>query len=548
VPGPPPGSAIAGWDLGSELLGRPGCAPAPGGVRCAPSMALAPEEPVNFSRTLTVPAPVSVTPMLWVRPRQGPQLADLIAEPNTTRAQGDSDPVDILGSAYAATDGDPATAWTAPQRVEQHKSPPTLTVALPRPTEVAGLRLVPSRSALPAHPTMVAVDLGDGPQVRELKASGDGAGQPQTLSLKPRVTDTIRISLLDWEDVIDRNALGFDQLKPPGLAEVVALGADGSAIAPADATRNRSREITVDCDHGPVIAIAGRFVHTSIRTTAGALLDGEPVAALACERDPIALPAGQQELLISPGAAFVVDGAQLKTPNAAELPSPTGPLPIPAATGAWGPDRREVRAPASASSRVLVIPESINPGWVARTSSGTRLTPVAVNGWQQGWVVPAGNPGTITLTFATNSLYRAGLAVGLALLPLLAFLALWRTRRRPADDPPAAPFAPGPWAGIAVLTAGTVIAGVAGFVVVGGALGLRYALRHRQRWRESVTVALSAGGLILAGAELSRHPWRSVGGYAGHSANVQLLALISLAVLAASVVTVPDRMRRRHDE
>ncbi|MCV7092592.1 hypothetical protein, partial [Mycobacterium interjectum] len=49
-----------------------------------------------------------------------------------------------------------------------------------------------------------------------------------------------------------------------------------------------------------------------------------------------------------------------------------------------------------------------------------------------------------------------------------------------------------------------------------------------------VTVALSAGGLIAAGAALSRHPWRSVDGYAGHSASVQLLALISLAVLAAS--------------
>jgi arabinofuranan 3-O-arabinosyltransferase len=59
-----------------------------------------------------------------------------------------------------------------------------------------------------------------------------------------------------------------------------------------------------------------------------------------------------------------------------------------------------------------------------------------------------------------------------------------------------------------------------------------------------VTVALSAGGLILAGAALSRHPWRSVDGYAGHSANVQLLALISLAVLAASVVTVWDRRPR----
>ena len=65
---------------------------------------------------------------------------------------------------------------------------------------------------------------------------------------------------------------------------------------------------------------------------------------------------------------------------------------------------------------------------MARTSSGARLTPVTVNGWQQGWVVPAGDPGNITLTFASNSLYRAGLALGLALLPLLAVLALWRRR------------------------------------------------------------------------------------------------------------------------
>jgi arabinofuranan 3-O-arabinosyltransferase len=63
-----------------------------------------------------------------------------------------------------------------------------------------------------------------------------------------------------------------------------------------------------------------------------------------------------------------------------------------------------------------------------------------------------------------------------------------------------------------------------------------------------VTVWLSAAGLILAGAVLSRHPWRSVEGYAGHSAKVQLLALISLAVLAASVVRMPDRRRPSRDE
>ena len=55
VPGPPPNSAVAQWDLGSELLGRPGCAESPHGIRCAAAMAMSPEEPVNLSRTLTVP-------------------------------------------------------------------------------------------------------------------------------------------------------------------------------------------------------------------------------------------------------------------------------------------------------------------------------------------------------------------------------------------------------------------------------------------------------------------------------------------------------------
>ncbi|WP_421842776.1 alpha-(1-_3)-arabinofuranosyltransferase domain-containing protein [Mycobacterium sp.] len=537
VPGPPADTPVARWDLGAELLGRPGCAQAPDSVRCAASMALAPEEPVNFSRTLTVPSPVAVTPMLWVRPRQGPKLADLIAEPETTRARGDSDVVDVLGSAYAATDGDPTTAWTAPQQVAQYKTAPTLTLTLPRPSKVSGLSLVPSRSTLPAHPTMVAINLGDGPQVRALTSSDGQTASPQTLSLHPQITDTVKLSLLDWPDVIDRNALGFDQLKPPGLAEVAVLGADGRPIAAADATRNRARPIIVDCEHGPVIAVAGRFVHTSIRTTAGALIRGKPVPALPCEHKPIKLPAGQQELLINPGVRFVVDGVRLSTPLATNLPSPTRGLAETAEAGQWGPGHREVRAPAAAKSRVLVVPESINPGWVARTSTGLRLTPVAVNGWQQGWVVPAGDPGTITLTFVSNVWYRAGLAMGLALLPLLALLALWRTRRRPPDDPPAQPWKPAAWGTVAVIGAGALIAGLIGAAVVSAAVVLRYVLRGRELLCDSVTVALSAGGLILAGAALSRHPWRSVDGYAGHSASVQLLALVSVAAVAASAVS-----------
>ena len=118
MPGPPVGATVAGWDLGPELLGRPGCADAPDGVHCAAAMTLAPEEPVNMSRTLTVPQTTTVAPTVWVMPRQGPKLADLIREPGKAYTLGDADLIDVLGSAYAAADGDPRTSWTAPPLTE----------------------------------------------------------------------------------------------------------------------------------------------------------------------------------------------------------------------------------------------------------------------------------------------------------------------------------------------------------------------------------------------------------------------------------------------
>lgn len=538
VPGPPANSAVAQWDLGAELLGRPGCAQGPNGIQCAAAMALSPEEPVNLSRTLTVPAATDVTPTVWVRARQGPNLADLIAEPGKVRALGDADPIDVMGSAYAAADGDPGTAWTAPQSVVQHKTPPTLTLKLPARSEVGGLRITPSSSVLPAHPTMVAIDLGDGPQVRRLSSDGD----VQTVSLRPHVTDTVKVSLLSWRDVIDRTALGFDQLKPPGLAEVAALDTRGAPIAAADAARNRARAIDLPCGKGPIIGVAGQFVQTSVATTVGALLDGQPVRAQPCRSEPIALPAGQQELLISPGAAFVVDGVQLAGPLTSQLRTAAT---VPASTAEWSADHREVDVRSSAASRVLVVPESINPGWTARVADGSALTPVTVNGWQQGWVLPPGTAGPVTLSFGSNAPYRAGLIGGLALLPLLGLLAFLPVRRNRAPDEPARPWQPGRvTTSFAVLAVTAAISGIVGLVVGGAALAVRYFLRRREKLCEAVTVGVTAGGLILAGAVLSQNPWRSVDGYVGHSAGVQLLALVSLAMLAASAATTTRRSGR----
>ena len=532
---------MAAWDLGSELLGRDGCADVGTGgsdtrepetsVACAASMAVAPEEPVTLSRTLSVPTAMDVTPTVWVRARQGPRLADLIAQPGRARATGAADLIDVAGSAYAGADGDPRTSWTAQQGPAQHRSAPTLTVTLPGASEVSGLRLIQSSSTLPSHPTLVAVDLGDGPQVRRLSSAPDAG--PQTLSLHPRITDTVRISLLDWDDVIDRTALGFDQLKPPGLAEVTVLGPDGAPIAAADARANRARGIELPCGQGPVIAVAGRFVQTSVSTTVGALLEGRPIPARPCDPNPISLRTGIQELLISPGSAFIADGIQLRGPLSAEIA--TAPT-TPAQVAQWTADRREISVIRSPIARVVVVPESVNPGWVARTPDGATLTPVIVNGWQQGWVVPAGATGTITLGFASNGPYRVGLVGGLALLPLLLLLALVPPRRPEAAEPAAAPWSPGALAGVGLMAAGAAIAGVGGAVVFGAALLGTRLLRRRQGVLDRLTLAVAPAGLILAGALIARYPWRSVDGYIGYSAWVQLPALIAVAALAVSAL------------
>jgi arabinofuranan 3-O-arabinosyltransferase len=98
-------------------------------------------------------------------------------------------------------------------------------------------------------------------------------------------------------------------------------------------------------------------------------------------------------------------------------------------------------------------------------------------------------------------------------------------------------------AGVGVLAVGAVISGVAGVVVTGAVLGVRHLLRDRESLCEAATVGTAAGGLILAGAVLSQYPWRSVDGYVGHSAGVQLLALLSVATLAVSAVAVSPRPR-----
>nr|WP_314144894.1 alpha-(1->3)-arabinofuranosyltransferase [uncultured Rhodococcus sp.] len=542
LPETPAGASVDAWELGQEFPGHSGCLDTEDRIRCSSGLSKSPEELGRFSRTIDVPMGTAVIPDLTVRTRQSPELEALLAQPGRPLAGGASDVADLRGSAFAATDGDPRTSWTAPEKsiTDRAGTNPTLSIELPAPTLVDGLELSPSLGELPAHVTRVAVNLGNGPMVRDVDTDGS-----TTLELAPYVTDRIVLSIVDWDGVLDRNSLGFIQSQPPGFAEVTPLSSGEPIGAPYDG----DREITVDCFDGPILSIAGQTVRTSVTATADQFRSGEPLKASVCDADtpmnenfvnPVSLPEGRQDVVVEPGASFFVDGIRLRTmPIPADWP--TSSAPQAARTTAWSPDHREVTLTSTTEDRLLVIPESNNSGWRATTPGGVELSPVVVDGWQQAWIVPAGASGTISLDFATDRWYRLGIFGGLLLLIPLLFAALRRTRNEPNTGPPPRPWQSVPAAVVAVLGATIVLAGITGAAAVAAiGFGAMFLDRRYGRALSSRVLVGAAGGFALLGAALlSLGPWRSPDGYLGESYGVQLAALIGIVALAISALRKP---------
>lgn len=589
LPPTPAGAQVRAWDLGQEFPGRSACFDAPDRVRCSKGLALAPEEPGAFERTLSVPEPVSVTPQLTVRTRPGPALEALLTDHTHPVARGKADVGDLRGSAFAATDGDPRTSWTAPEDSVRNLAggKPTLTLELPEPALVTGLDVTPSLGELPAAPLSIVVNLGNGPQVREIEP-----GESTRVSLQPTVTDRIELSIQTWKPVLDRTALGFAQTQPPGLAEIAVLGPDYPAPAPGD------RLITVPCAQGPTIALGGRFVHTSVTATADELRSGAPVAARICavsELPPELADTGNAR----PGSAEAAGGngpSAARTPDAADsglestdtIPVAAGRADVTVApTDLFVVDRLRLNRtdfdPAAAPTtpgQLLVLPLSTNVGWQARTADGKELEPVVVNGWQQGWLLPddyAAGSNPITVSFPTDRWYRLSIFGGLLLLIPLILIAIPRKRRIPATvgpepNSPAGTDAtrnprgtrsradsdahaadqtadgvspPTTWGNrvlgaLGIAAVATVIAGPVGTALTVVALA---ATRFSARMKPKVLTAVAGLGTATAAAALSTGPWRAAGGYMGGSLWVQVPAL--LAVIAVGIAALPARRAHR---
>ncbi len=215
---------------------------------------------------------------------------------------------------------------------------------------------------------------------------------------------------------------------PVGLASVSVPGLAGMHVAAPVA----STPFHLGCGSGPPVTVNGRVYQTSVSGTLGNLIELQPVKlGLCAPGGGLTLAAGRQTLAANRSGDFTITDLALSSrPGVSAAASRTIKI------LAWQSDHRALRiAPGVAS--YLEIHENFNAGWTA-TLGGRKLTPATLDGWQQAFIVPAGQGGTISLAYQPTAIYHRGIiasAVALLLMLGIAGAGGLRRRRRGSGPP-----------------------------------------------------------------------------------------------------------------
>ncbi|WP_045739728.1 alpha-(1-_3)-arabinofuranosyltransferase domain-containing protein [Actinoplanes rectilineatus] len=453
------------------------------------------EEPLGVDRLFTTSAAATYDLGLTALPRPGGTL------PFKAQAAVSASSVltgDVTVGAHAAIDGDPATSWLA----EPGDDRPTLTLSWTAARKVDRFRLVTADSPVTARPTQVLVTTTGDPVAAAV-------GEDGWVRLPATTTKRLVITVTATTPVIaDPRGNGWPA--PAGIAEVTVPGLSLTATA-----------LAAECGTGPAVEIDGRSYPTSVSGTLDDVRAGRPLPVTVCDDfvgATVTLPAGEHRIRTLPSAAYVGQSIVLAAGG-------TRPAVTHRATTVeeWGAASRTVTVAAGAAA-LLVVPENHNAGWAA-TLDGVSLPAVRVDGWQQAFLLPAGDGGTVTLTFTPDVPYRVGLAAGAVFVLLVVLLALIPVRR---VSPVTAAGRPG-WSILVPLLALAVLLG--GFAAVSFLLAM---LIVRQLWPRAlpwVTAGFAGlGALIAVAGRLLDHQqeW-------AYGAPVQLAIMAAVFAMAATI-------------
>ena len=502
--------AAYAFDAANPAAG--GCVPEAGGrPRCAAALAHGAEEAGGLDRVFTVGRPAGYDMAVTAVPRPGEALDELIAgiaRPWGPVVTASSSAVpDPRGTVGAAFDGDPATAWVA----ASSDTEPTVTLAWGGPVTVDRIRLVTPPDLAASLPTSVTVDDGGLQETVSLDDTGTAQFPPMTI-------DRLTLSFPQQQEL-----RSFD----PYTRAVTPLGVGIGELQISGAPAGDPAEVVeLPCGRGPVVTVDGERRETSLRTTLAGLRSLEPVALRFCaDASTGRLAAGEHRFAARSTDTFAVTSATLTRAGGGMGPERAGRTP--AELERWEAEHRRVRIAARDEPALLVVPENVNPGWVA-TLDGRVLESRTVDGWQQGYVVPAGAAGVVELDFGPGTAYRAFLAGGA--VAVLVLLGLVLVPARGAVPPPTGRRRrTSAGAAVAAVAATAFLGGGAGLALLAGAAGIGWAARAR---RIRVLRGLAAAALLAALAV-----WVVVPGPAG-DAGSQVLVLAALATVTAPLLFV----------
>ncbi len=427
-------------------------------------------------------------------------------------------PGDLRSAASSALDGDRSTAWTG---VFGPQAGQSITIERAEPLAVESITVDVVTDLHHSVPTVLrlfadGIEIGDFPTGLTTVDSPRGTTSAVVL---PVSTAGSRLTLQAVE-VIERRTLDWyshtEHAMPISIAEV-DFGAGirfGAAVDLATVCRS------------DLLSIDGRFVAVEV---VGSAVDGaarDELQLVGC--DPVDT-IGDIEVAAVSGTSTGFDLDQIVLTSSRPVLSPVSSPDLVV-------DRRsdtefKVQVPGSASDRWLILGQSHNRGWRA-TADGVDLgAPIVIDGFANGWVLPAGSDSVVRLTW-TPQRYVSWMLL-LSLFSVAVCLAMiWFSRQ---NDP--APNRPGRFDGPASPEIGPVPllersdpVGVGRVpMLAGAATAVVFAAINLPQW---LPVALVMGPILVLGVR-----WRRFGSTA------PLLATASLGLASIYIMIQQRRFR-----